>query len=69
MKIKISPWGFGSSCWVWHIVNNRNEIIATSCQNYSSRKKAIRAARYYAKKFTLGIFELGIKNEHYNSSA
>lgn len=61
MKIKISPWGLGSSLWKWHIVNTRNEVIATSAQNYRSRGKAAAGARYYANKFTFGVFELGVK--------
>ncbi len=61
MKIKIHPYCFGSPLWKWCIVNNRNEEIATSCQKYASRNKAAAGARYYAKKFTFGIFELGVK--------
>lgn len=58
MKIKIGPWGIGSSLWKWHIVNSRNEIIATSCQNYVNKSRASRAASYYAKQFTCIFIEV-----------
>ena len=67
MKIKVCRYCFGSpniiqsNYWIWYLVNNRNERIATSCQRYTSRKIAVRFAKYYATKFTFGIFELGVK--------
>jgi len=47
--------------WVWCILNSRGEEITRSHRTYSNEKKAIRAARYYAKMFSCCFFVLGIK--------
>lgn len=63
LRIKVCRYGFGSSDWEWCIINNRNTEIAGSCRTYGSRKSAVRAARYYAKKFSCIFFVVKEQNE------
>lgn len=59
IKISVRPWGSSLDCWIWCIVNSRDEEITRSRLTYSNEKKAIRAARYYAKKFSCTFFVIG----------